>query len=111
MCADCNLVSMSDANVKPEDAAARARAIIEANVDDRVEAVRALADAGNEYDSADQQLKLATLAHEHAWTAALTSGWSEKDLRATGVKAPGQSTPKARKRRTTTPVTTANTEA
>ncbi|TDW26949.1 hypothetical protein EDD25_3513 [Cryobacterium psychrophilum] len=102
---------MSDANVKPEDAAARARAIIEANVDARVEAVRVLADAGNEYDAADQQLKLATHAHEHAWTAALASGWSEKDLRATGVKAPGQSAPKARKRRTAAPVTTPNTEA
>ncbi|MFC5931766.1 hypothetical protein [Cryobacterium melibiosiphilum] len=102
---------MSDANVKPEDAATRARAIIEANVDARVEAVRVLADAGNEYGAADQQLKLATLAHEHAWTAALASGWSEKDLRATGVKAPGQSAPKARKRRTTVPPKTTTTEA
>ena len=102
---------MSDVNVKPEDAAARARVIIEANVDARVEAVRVLADAGNEYDIADRQLKLAILAHEHAWTAALASGWSEKDLRATGVKAPGQSAPKARKRRTTAPPTTPNTEA
>lgn len=96
--------------MKPEDAAARARAIIEVNVDTRVEAVRVLADAGKEYDIADQQLKLATLAHEHAWSATLASGWSEKDLHATGVKAPGQSAPKARKRRTTPPVTTPNTE-
>ena len=102
---------MSDANVKPEDAAARARAIIEANVDARVETVRVLADAGNEYDIADQRLKEAAAAHEHAWSAALASGWSEKDLRATGVKAPGQSAPRTRKRRIAPPVTTPNTAA
>jgi hypothetical protein len=101
---------MTDANVKPEDAAARARAIIEANVDARVETVRVLADAGNEYDAADQRLKDATAAHAHAWSAALASGWSEKDLHATGVKAPGQAAPKTRKRRSTPPATTPNTE-
>lgn len=98
---------MSDVNVNPEEAAARARQIIEADVDSRVEAVRNLADAANESDTAEQRLKEATAAHERAWTAARNAGWSEKDLRATGVRAPGGTTPRSRKRRVSAPATQA----
>lgn len=87
---------MSDASVNPEEAVAKARAMIEADVNARVDAVRKLADAANAFDAADQQLKEATAAHERAWSAAVTAGWSEKDLRATGVRTPGQGSPRRR---------------
>jgi hypothetical protein len=95
---------MSDVNVNPEEAAAKARQIIEADVNTRVEAVRSLADAANHFDTAEQQLKEATAAHERAWSTAISAGWSEKDLRATGVRAPGAAAPRPRKRRTATAV-------
>ncbi|AWB88114.1 hypothetical protein [Mycetocola zhujimingii] len=98
---------MSDVNVNPDEAAAKARQIIEADVNNRVEAVRNLADAANEADAAEQRLREATAAHERAWTAARNAGWSEKDLRATGVRAPGGSTPRQRKRRASAPETQA----
>lgn len=92
---------MSDATVNPEDVAARARALIEADVSARVEAVRAVADAANKAEAAEARLREASSAHETAWRAAVNAGWSEKDLRATGVRAPGQ--PATRKRRTSSP--------
>ena len=101
---------MSDSILKPEEAAARARAIIEADVDARVEAVRVVAKAVNEYDAAEARVKDATAAHERAWNAALAAGWNEKDLRAAGVRAPGQATPRARKARTSAPAAPTATE-
>lgn len=87
---------MSDAILNPNEAAARARAIIEADVESRVEAVRQVAETANRFDAADARLKEAGVAHERAWAAAITAGWSEKDLRSAGVRAPGQSAPRAR---------------
>jgi hypothetical protein len=94
---------MSDVNVNPEEAADRARAIIEADVNARVEAVREVAGAANEFDTAEQQFRDASAAHEKAWGAALAAGWSEKDLRATGVRAPGQGASRSRRKRSTPP--------
>lgn len=105
-----NLGIMSDSILKPEEAAARARAIIEADVDARVEAVRVVAKAANEYDTAEARVKDATAAHERSWNAALAAGWSEKDLRAAGVRAPGQTATRARKARTSAPATTTTPE-
>ena len=88
-----------------DDAAARARALIEADVSARVDAVRVVADAANDFDAAEVRLRDASAAHETAWKAALALGWNEKDLRATGVRAPGQPVRKTRARRTpSTPV-------
>jgi hypothetical protein len=87
--------------VNPEDVAARARALIEADVSSRVEAVRVLADAANEAEAAEVRSREALSAYETAWKAAVNAGWSEKNLRATGVRAPGQSG--TRKRRSSTP--------
>ena len=95
-----NLGNMSDVTVNSDEAAARARAIIEQDVDTRVEAVRVLAVATNEYDSAEARLKEAAAAHDRSWNAALAAGWSEKDLRTAGVRSPAQSTPRTRKPRT-----------
>ena len=94
---------MTDAIVNPEEAAARARAIIKADVEARVEAVRVVADAANEYDAAEARVKEASAAHDRSWNAALAAGWSEKDLRAAGVRAPGQTAPRSRKRRLVSP--------
>ena len=91
---------MTDANANPEEAATKARAMIEADVNARVDAVRKLADAANAFDAAEQELKAASAAHERAWAAAVAAGWSEKDLRATGVRAPGQAAPRRRSKTT-----------
>lgn len=87
---------MSDATLDPNAAAQRAREIVEADVAARVEAVRELAVAGIAADDAERRLKEANAAHERAWAAALSAGWSEKDLRATGARAPGQGARRAR---------------
>jgi hypothetical protein len=105
-----NLWSMSESILNPDEAAARARAIIEADVNARVEAVRVAAEAANEYDAAEARVKDAATTHERAWSAALATGWSEKDLRAAGVRAPGQTSPRARKQRARTTATTTTTE-
>jgi hypothetical protein len=94
----------------PEDVAARARAIIERDVDMRVEAVRVVADAAIKFDAAELRVKDATAVHERAWTAALSAGWSEKELRAAGVRAPGTIAPKVRRARSTPVTQKPNTE-
>ena len=90
---------MSDVTVNSDDVAARARALIEADVSARVDAVRLVADAANEFDAAEARFRDASAGHEAAWKAAVAAGWSEKDLRATGVRAPGQAARKTRARR------------
>jgi len=90
---------MSDANLNPDEAAQRARELIEADVNAKVDAVRALVAAVNEADAAEARLNEATAAHDRAWKAALAAGWSEKDLRATGARAPGQTSRKPRSKR------------
>ncbi|SDZ48289.1 hypothetical protein [Herbiconiux ginsengi] len=89
---------MSDALVSSQEAADKARALVEAEVNAKVEVVRVLADAANAADAAELRAKEAAAAHESAWTAALKAGWSEKELRATGVRAPGQVGRRARPR-------------
>jgi hypothetical protein len=89
---------MSDALVNAQDAADKARALIEADVNAKVEVVRLLAEAANTADAAELAAKDAATAHESAWNAALKAGWSEKELRATGVRAPGQVGRRARSR-------------
>ena len=100
-----NLGIISDSISKPEETAARARAIIEADV----EAVRVVAKTANEYDDTEARVKDATAAHERSRNAALAAGWSEKDLRAAGVRAPGQAVPRARKARASPPTATTTT--
>lgn len=82
---------MTDTMLNPDEAAQRARELIEADVNARVEAVRQVVAATIEADEAERRWKDATAAHERAWRSALDAGWSEKDLRATGARAPGQS--------------------
>ncbi|RLK46439.1 hypothetical protein [Microbacterium telephonicum] len=92
---------MSDVNLNPDEAAQRARELIEADVTAKVDAVRELVAAVNEADAAEARLNDATAAHDRAWKAALAAGWSEKDLRATGARAPGQASRKPRSKRRT----------
>jgi len=93
---------MSDTKLSPDDAAQRARELIEADTNRRVDAVRNVVAATIDADAAERQLKDATTAHERAWRHALDAGWSEKDLRATGARPPGQPTRQRRPRTTTT---------
>lgn len=101
---------MNDANTNTEKVAARARALIEADVSTRVDAVRVVADAANAFDAAETGFREAASAHESAWKAALNAGWSEKDLRATGARAPGQTARKARAKRATATSSAENTD-
>lgn len=98
---------MSDATVTPEDAAAAARRLLEANLNTRVDAVRELAEAANEADAKEREAVEARERHSRAWDAAIKAGWSDKDLRQTGARAPGTASPKRRQRRTTVPAETA----
>ncbi|MEV8241956.1 hypothetical protein AB0O90_17055 [Microbacterium testaceum] len=91
---------MSDTTLTPDEAAQRARELIERDVNARVEAVRQVVAATAEAEQAEQRWRDAQSAHESAWRAALSAGWSEKDLRATGARAPGQA-PRQRRSRST----------
>jgi hypothetical protein len=83
----------------PQEAARKARAIIEAEQNARVRSVEELVSATNAFDAAEQAVKDAAPAHDKAWSAALAAAWTEKNLREIGARAPGQSAPRARKRR------------
>lgn len=91
---------MSDANQSPESAADAARRLLEAQVNERVEAVREVVSAANEAEEAERMAQEARDRHTRAWDAALRAGWSEKDLKQTGAKQPGATAPKRRARRT-----------
>lgn len=93
---------MTDAPTTPDEAAQRAREILERDVDRRVNVVAALTSAANESDAAEERAREARATHERAWSAALTAGWSEKDLRATGARAPGTASRRVRRARTAT---------
>lgn len=90
---------MSDAQVNPEDAAAAARRLLEADFEAKVTAVRELADAANDADAKEREATEARERHSRAWDAAIKAGWSDKELRQTGARAPGAATPKRRSRR------------
>jgi hypothetical protein len=90
---------MSDATVNPEDAAAAARRLLEANVNARVDAVREVVDAANDADEKEREATEARERHSRAWDAAIKAGWSDKELRQTGARAPGAATPRRRTRR------------
>ncbi|WP_146084514.1 hypothetical protein [Rathayibacter sp. AY1C1] len=92
---------MADKRIDPDTAAASARELIERSVEERVAAVRVLVAATNDVDTADQAAKDARDAHSKAWNAALASGWSDKELRATGARAPGTIGAAPRARRST----------
>jgi hypothetical protein len=90
---------MSDAIVTPEDAADAARRLLEANVNERVNAVREVAEAANDADAKEREATAARERHTRAWDAALKAGWSDKELRQTGARAPGASGAKRRTKR------------
>jgi uncharacterized protein YoxC len=93
---------MSDVNRDPEEAARKARELLEQDVERRVHAVKTLVSAINDVDTADQAARDAADAHAKAWNDALASGWSERDLKATGARAPGSTRAKRAPRRTRT---------
>jgi len=98
---------MAENTIDPESAAASARALLEKSVEERVAAVRALVAATNDVDAADRTARNARDAHRNAWDAALASGWSDKDLRATGARAPGDQVKRTRTKRPRTSATSA----
>ena len=93
---------MTDVTRNPADAAAAARRLLEAQVNERVEAVRVVVSAANDAEDAERVAQEARERHTRAWDAALRAGWTEKDLKQTGAKQPGTAAPKRRARRTST---------
>lgn len=79
---------MTDVNRNPDDAATAARRLLELTVERRVEAVRSIVSAAQDTDAASAALSDAQSRHAKAWGDALASGWSEKELRATGAPRP-----------------------
>lgn len=72
----------------PNEIAQHARQRLESEVDTRVEAVRRVAEAAREADEREQAARDATVAHSAAWTGALSAGWTDRDLRQIGLRAP-----------------------
>lgn len=97
--APATLGVMSDANQTPDSAADAARRLLEAQLNDRVEAVRELVSAANDADDAERMAQEARERHARAWENAIRSGWNEKELKQTGAKQPGGPAPKRRARR------------
>jgi hypothetical protein len=79
---------MTDQKLDPEAAVRVARELLHEITERRVNAVRTLVDATNTVDAAEQGVKDARDAHGRAWADAITSGWSDKELRATGARPP-----------------------
>lgn len=95
-----NLGGMTDQTRDPGTAARIARDILEKSTEKRVDAVRSVIAATNTMDDAEQGVKNARDLHGKAWADALASGWSDKDLRATGARAPAKTVAPSRARRT-----------
>lgn len=101
---------MSDVNRDPEEAARKARELLEQDVERRVQSVKTLVSAINDVDAADQAARDAADVHAKAWNDAIASGWSERDLKATGARAPGslRARKSSRRSRTAEPTTGAS---
>lgn len=98
----CYRGGMSDTNRDPEEAAHRARALLEQDIERRVHSVEQVVSAERAVDIAEQTARDAADAHARAWNDALNSGWTEKDLKAIGVRAPGTARARKGPRRTRT---------
>lgn len=84
------------------DIAATARTLLERSIDLKVTAVAAAATAAAAAEEAAAAAKDADAAHEKAWKAALTAGWSERELADIGVRGPGRPAPRRTTKKTTT---------
>lgn len=90
---------MSTQTLDPEKLAAEARAALERSVDKKVNAVRNLVERSVTAEDAEQQAVAARGAFDTAWTAALSTGWTDKELRQLGLPAPTQTSARPRSRR------------
>jgi hypothetical protein len=99
---------MTDQKLDPEAAVRVARELLHETTERRVNAVRALIDATNTVDAAEQGARDARDAHGRAWADAITSGWSDKELRATGAQPPVKTVAAPRVRRSSRPGTSSS---
>lgn len=90
---------MSAVTLNPDQLAAEARAALERSVDTKVDAVRNLVERSVAVESAEQQAIAARGAFDTAWSSALNTGWTDKELRQLGLSGPGQTPAKPRGRR------------
>ena len=98
---------MTETTIDPQSTTAKARALLEADMNRRIDAVRVVAEAAAVATDYERLAVEARGAHEGAWRVAQSVGWSEKELKAAGVPAPAhdQQTPKPRRPRRTAPPT------
>lgn len=90
---------MTAQTLDPEQLASEARASLERSVDTKVNAVRNLVERSVAAQHAEQQAVAARSEFDTAWTAALGTGWTEKELRQLGLSAPTQLSARPRTRR------------
>ncbi len=90
---------MSAQTLNPEELASAARAALEKTVDTKVDAVRAVVERSVQAEDAERLALDAKSAFENAWAAAITTGWTDKELRQLGLTAPGQSRPRTTRKR------------
>lgn len=90
---------MSAHTLDPEQLAAEARAALERSVNTKVDAVRNLVERSVAAEHAEQQAVAARGALDTAWAAALSTGWTDKELRQLGLSAPTQTAARTRSRR------------
>ncbi|WP_435528072.1 hypothetical protein [Microbacterium aurantiacum] len=91
---------MSAHTLNPEELAATAREALERSVDTKVDAVRTLVEKSVAAEDAERRAASARSASDAAWNDALSTGWTDKELRQLGLTAPDGARPRApRKRR------------
>ncbi|MBD8535698.1 hypothetical protein [Plantibacter sp. CFBP 13570] len=70
-------------------AAARARELLQEEMDARVNTVRTLVNAGQHATNIEAQARDAATQHQAAYRAAIDAGWTETGLRKAGIRPPG----------------------
>ena len=76
-----------------------ARTLFEKTMAARISAVREVAEAADDATVREREAADAIERHQKAWDSALRAGWTEKELRLTGVRQPGGAAPKRRTRK------------
>jgi len=90
---------MTTPTLNPDELATAARAALERSVDTKVDAVRTLVEKSLHSEQAERRAIDARAALDAAWSDAIGTGWTDKELRTLGLAAPGQARPRATRKR------------
>lgn len=102
---------MTELTIDPHSATEKARELLEADMNARIDAVRVVAEAAQVATDYERRAAEARTAHEGAWRVALSKGWTERELKTAGVPAPGQPAPRVRRGRRAPSAETTHTDA